>query len=88
MSQWKRKLLDGASEVFTRGKKSKDKEEGQTKEAERASTLWIMARIDALDLKDPCSGSRRMVNYLARESISISSDRVRNLMRRKGLTCD
>ena len=34
MSQWKRKLLDGASEVFTRGKKSKDKEEGQAKEAE------------------------------------------------------
>ena len=33
VSQWKRQLLDGAS-VFTRGKKSKDKEEGQAKEAE------------------------------------------------------
>jgi transposase-like protein len=33
VSQWKRQLLDGASELFTRGKKSKDKKEGQAKEA-------------------------------------------------------
>jgi len=44
-----------------------------------------MARIDALCLGDPCSGSRRMVAYLAREGIPISRDRVRNLMRRMGL---
>ncbi|MFM7753044.1 MAG: IS3 family transposase, partial [Cyanobium sp.] len=52
---------------------------------ERESTLWIMARIDALYLEDPCSGSRRMVDYLAREGIPISRERVRNLMRRMGL---
>jgi putative transposase len=34
VSQWKRQLLDGASEMFTRGKKTKDKEDGQAKEAE------------------------------------------------------
>ena len=34
MSQWKRQLLDGASELFTRGKQTKDKEDGQVKEAE------------------------------------------------------
>ena len=146
VSQWKRQLLDGASELFTRGKKSKDKKEGQAKEAKlfqqigrlqmelewlkknlscsdarelrklvdheqpdlsvsrqcallglprstlyyrptpvRESTLRIMARIDALYLEDPCSGSRRMVDYLAREGIPISRDRVRNLMRRMGL---
>ena len=51
----------------------------------RESTLRIMARIDALYLEDPCSGSRRMVEYLAREGIPISRDRVRNLMRRMGL---
>ena len=44
-----------------------------------------MARIDALYLEDPCSGSRRMVQYLAGEGIPISRDRVRNLMRRMGL---
>jgi putative transposase len=44
-----------------------------------------MARIDALYLDDPCSGSRRMVEYLATEGIPISRDRVRHLMRRMGL---
>ena len=44
-----------------------------------------MARIDVLYLEDPCSGSRRMVDYLAREGIPISRDRARNLMRRMGL---
>jgi len=34
VSQWKRQLLDGASELFIRGKQSKDKDEGQAKEAE------------------------------------------------------
>ena len=34
VSQWKRQLLDGASELFTRGKQTKDKEEGQAKEGE------------------------------------------------------
>ena len=44
-----------------------------------------MARIDALYLEDPCSGSHRMVEYLARECIPISCVRVQNLMRRMGL---
>jgi transposase len=39
VSQWKRQLLDGASELFTRDQKSKVKEEGQSKEAE----LWCCA---------------------------------------------
>jgi putative transposase len=51
----------------------------------RESTLRIMARIDAHYLDDPCSGSQRIVAYLAREGITISRDRVRNLMRRMGL---
>ena len=34
VSQWMRQLLDGASELFTRGKKTKDKDEGQAKQAE------------------------------------------------------
>ncbi len=51
----------------------------------RESTLRIMARIDAFYLEDPCSGSRRMVGYLARDGIPISRDRVRNLMRHMGL---
>jgi putative transposase len=42
----------------------------------RESTLRFMARIDILFLEDPCSGSRQMVDYLARDGISISRDRV------------
>jgi putative transposase len=42
----------------------------------RQSTLQIMARIDTLYLEDPCTGSRRMVAYLAREGIPISGDGV------------
>ena len=34
VSQWKRQLLDGASELFTRGKMSNNMEEGQANEAE------------------------------------------------------
>jgi len=44
---------------------------------ERASTLRIMARVDALYLDDPCSGSRRMVDYVARDGIPIRRYRVR-----------
>ncbi len=33
VSQWKRQLLDGVSELFTRGKKTKDQYEVQVKEA-------------------------------------------------------
>jgi putative transposase len=51
----------------------------------RESTLWNMARIDSFYLEDPCSGSRRMVDYLARDGVPISHDRVRNLMRCAGL---
>ncbi len=50
----------------------------------RESTLRIMASIDALYLEAPCSGSRRMVDYLAREGIPISRDQVRNLTLRMG----
>ncbi len=51
----------------------------------RESTLRIMARIDAVYLEDPTAGSRRMVQYLARDGIPICRDRVRNLMRPMGL---
>ncbi len=51
----------------------------------RESTLQIMARIDTLYLEDPCSGSRWMVGYLARNGIPVSRDWVRNLLQRRGL---
>ena len=44
-----------------------------------------MARIDTLYLEDPCSGSRGMVYYLAREGIPINRERMQNLMQCMGL---
>ena len=37
-----------------------------------------------LYLENPCSGSLRMVDYLARDGIPISRNRVHNLIRRRG----
>ena len=51
----------------------------------REYTVRIMARINALYLEDPTAGSPRMVQYLARDGIPISRDRVPNLMRRMEL---
>ncbi len=51
----------------------------------RESTLPVMGRIEAFYLEDPCSGSRRMVAYLAREGIPMGRDNVRNLMHRMDL---
>ena len=34
VSQWKKQFLEGSSQLFTRGKKSQAKDEGQAKEAD------------------------------------------------------
>lgn len=34
LSQWKRKLLDGASELVTMGRKTRDRDEWQAREVE------------------------------------------------------
>ena len=55
VSQWKKQLLDGASELFTRGKKNKVKEESQVKEAELFQQIgklqmeleWLKKKISA-----------------------------------------
>ena len=45
VSQWKKQLLEGASELFSRGRKDKDKEESQAKEAE------LFQQIDRLQME-------------------------------------
>lgn len=47
VSQWKRQLLEDASELFTKGKRSKDKEEGQVKEAK------LFQQIGRLQMEPP-----------------------------------
>ena len=51
MSQWKRQLLDGASELFTRGKQSKDKEKGQAKEEGQAKEAELFQQIGRLQME-------------------------------------
>jgi putative transposase len=51
----------------------------------REPTLRITVRIDVLYLEDPCSGSRRIVDNMAKDGILISRNRMQNLMRCKGL---
>jgi putative transposase len=48
----------------------------------RESKLRIMANIDALYMEDSRSGSRRMVDYLARDGIPICRDRVGDFQER------
>ena len=58
--RWKRQLPEGASELFTRGKKTKDKEEGQAKEAELFQQIgrlqmeleWLKKNLCCSDARD------------------------------------
>jgi hypothetical protein len=67
VSQWKRELLDRASELFTRGIKNKDKEERQAKKTElyqQRSCLqmeleWFQKGLSCSDDRE----GRRLVNH-------------------------
>jgi putative transposase len=52
---------------------------------ESAKNLSLMRRLDELYLQYPFYGSRRMVEELAREGISVNRKRVQRLMRQMGL---
>ena len=74
VSQWKKQLLDGSSELFTRGKKSKVKEAGQIKKAELFQQIgklqmeleWLK-RISAalMPIRRQSENSSRSVNFWA-----------------------
>jgi putative transposase len=56
----KRQLLDGARELFTRGNKTKDKEDGQAKEAELFQQIgrlqmeleWLKKNLNSSDARE------------------------------------
>ena len=61
MSQWKRQLLDGASELFIRGKQTKDKDEGQAKEAELFQQIGrLQMELEWLKKSFSCSDAREL----------------------------
>ncbi len=45
VSQWKRQIFDGASELFTRGKQTRDKEEVQAKETELFQQIGLLKMV-------------------------------------------
>ena len=59
LSQWKQQLLDGASELFTKGKKSKDTGESQPKETEQFQQIGrLQMELEWLKKRLNCSGAR------------------------------
>ena len=75
VSQWKKQMLDGVSELFTRGMKSKDKEDGQAKEAELYQQIgrlqmeleWLKKSISCCDTRE----LRKLVDH-DRSDLSVS----------------
>jgi len=61
VSQWKRQLLDGASEPFTPANKSKAKDETQAKEAELFQQISkLQMELESLQKNLSCSDARKM----------------------------
>lgn len=67
VSQWKRQLIDSASELFTRGKKSIDNEDGQAKETELFQQIGrLQMELEWLKKSRSCSDPhelRKLVNH-------------------------
>jgi transposase-like protein len=89
VSQWKKQLLEGASELFTRSKQSKGQGQGQG-QAKEAELLQQIGRLQ-MELewlkKSPNSShanERRQLVDHDHPQLSSSRDRVRNLRRRMG----
>ena len=73
VSQWKKQLLDGASELFTRGKKSKDKEEGQAKEAALFQQIGkLQMELEWLKKNLSCSDAHEMHNLVDHDHPELS----------------
>jgi transposase-like protein len=72
VSQWKRQLLDGASELFTRGKKSKDTGESQVKEAELFQQIGKL-QMELEWLKKKISAALTLVNFASWSITTIQS---------------
>jgi putative transposase len=76
VSQWKRQLLDGASELFSRGKKSNDKEEGQAKKAELFQQIGrLQMELEWLKESLSCSDARELRKLVDHDHSGLSVSR-------------
>jgi putative transposase len=61
VSQWKKQLLEGASDLFTRGKKTQAKDESQAKEAELFQQIGkLQMELEWLKKSLNCSDAREL----------------------------
>ena len=76
VSQWKRQLLDGASELSIRGKKSKDQNVGQAKEAERFQQIGrLQMELEWLNKSLSCSDARELHKLVDDDHAKLSISR-------------
>ena len=76
VSQWKRQLLDGASEQLTRGRQTKDKEDGQAKEAELFQQIGrLQMELEWLKKSLSCSDARERRKLVDHDQPELSVSR-------------
>ena len=76
VSQWKRQLLDGASELFTRGKKNKDTGDSQVKEAELFQQIGkLQMELEWLKKNLSCSDARELRKLVDHDHPELSISR-------------
>jgi putative transposase len=76
VSQWKRQLLENASELFGRGKKNKDKEAGEAKEEELFQQIGkLQMELERLKKNLCCSDARELRRLVDVEHPEISISR-------------
>jgi len=76
VSQWKRQLLNGACELFTRANKSKDKDESQAKEAELFQQIgWLQMELEWLKKSLSCSDARELRKLVDHDHPELSISR-------------
>jgi putative transposase len=76
VSQWKRQLLDGASALFTKGSRCKDKEEVQAKEAELFQQFGcLQMELEWLKKSLSCSDARELRKLVDHDHPELSVSR-------------
>lgn len=76
VSQWKRQFLEGASERITRGKKTKDNDERQAKEAALFQQIgWLQMVLEWLKKTFGSSGARELRKLVDHDHQEISASR-------------
>jgi len=76
VSYWKRQLLDGASEQFTRGQKSKDAGQSQVKEAELFQQIGkLQMELECLKTSLSCLDARELCKLVDHDHPELSVSR-------------